>query len=407
MKIKEFILFIIAVLVLYCFIFNPPFPFLPVGIPKLFSILLFPLFLFPKFFKQYWRNYRYVTILLLSCILYTFLIKLIYSSSALFTERLVFMMFESFFTAYILAYFLLKKFKEKADIVILCVTILASIISVGLILRPDINEWVRFYFGLLQDERLSILIIYRGFGIADDLLFTYPIALSIGGCLCIHYARKNKIYYCFLPFILIGIFFNARIGVVPIFLYIVYVSFFERKLGKILQMCLGGIVVYCFFKYSGFLEGQERTIDWLIAGSEEVTSLVNDGETTGNFDALFGYMLVFPKTILGFIFGTGKDIFLAEQNSDVGYILQLNYGGLIYVLFFVSIVVALFRKLKSRIKTDYQWFSFVLLGTFLICNIKGTFFSTISGIRMLMLLFFIYTMKQQLKFNDNEELNKK
>ena len=124
----------------------------------------------------------------------------------------------------------------------------------------------------------------------------------------------------------------------------------------------------------------------------EVSSLLSGEEqTTGTFGNL-SRMIIIPDRFLGFMLGTGKDIYLANDSSDIGYILQLNYGGIIYVLFFFFIVLKLYKIIRKNNLPQNRWFNIVFIGTFLICNIKGNFFATHSGVRMLMLLFFVYVI---------------
>lgn len=398
---KSVLLVFTTIVLLYCFIFNPPLVFLPVGITKIIYVLAFPFFMLSAVNKLYWRKFKSVTILMLVYIFYTFLVHIGFSSQTQFFQRSCLMLFESFFTAYVIAYYLVKYFKDKADLIILWTAIVASAISTLLVMRPDLRMAANELFPLPNEERLQFLLTFRGFGIADDLLFSYSIALSVGLCICMKYARNNMLYYIFIVLFFFGIFFNARIGMVPILIYLIFIVVLEHKFSLLMRLSIVAILLVFLFKNSGILGEHTNTMEWLMDGGNEISFLLKGetGEKLGTFDAL-SKMLIVPDTLFGLIFGTGENIYLAKNNSDIGYILQLNYGGIIQVLLFLFIVIALYRKLKKNVSSENRWFCMVFIGTFLICNVKGLFFSTISGIRMLMLLFFVYTLSRK-KVNAN------
>ena len=395
-SLRESLRGLLVILILYCYIFNPPFAFLPIGLSKFMYILAFPLFLLPAVRRMYWNNFSSITMQLLLYILYTFVIHVVFSSKASYAQINLFILFESFFTAYVIAYFLVRYYKNKADGYILWTTILACFITTLLIINPHLNTFVRDTLLVEARDGLQDVFAFRAFGIADDLLFTYAIALSVGLCICMQYARRNSVYYFFIVFFLVAIFFNARVGMVPFMLYVVYVAFVERRFSLFVKLALIIVLPVVFVLQSNILEDYKTTVEWITDGFFEIFNLLSgkQGDKASTFDNL-SMMLIIPETIGGFLFGTGEDIFLARKNSDIGYILQLNYGGIIYVFFFVFIVLGLYTKLKKY--NTNKWFNFVFIGTFLICNIKGYFFYTCSGMRMLMLLFFVYILSKKMQ----------
>lgn len=69
-------------------------------------------------------------------------------------------------------------------------------------------------------------------------------------------------------------------------------------------------------------------------------------------------MIVYPSDLGEWIFGKGESIFgISGQNSDIGYIIQLNYGGIIYCIllaFFFFLIV--YRLFKMGIKKEWYFF---------------------------------------------------
>ena len=180
---------------------------------------------------------------------------------------------------------------------------------------------------------------------------------------------------------------------VPILIYILYIILIEHKFSLLGQLFVAVLLLVLFLQQTNLLDEHANTLEWIAEGFMEISNLLSgeQSDEVSTFDAL-AKMIVIPDTVMGIIFGTGRSVYLERNNSDIGYIIQLNYGGVISVLFFIIIVFKLYRKLKRNNLSKNRWFNYVFLGTFLICNIKGHFFSTLSGIRMLMLLFFVYVL---------------
>jgi hypothetical protein len=78
---------------------------------------------------------------------------------------------------------------------------------------------------------------------------------------------------------------------------------------------------------------------------------------------------------------------LQNNNSDVGFFLQLKYGGVV----FATLLMLLFWTMIKRIYLfkRYGWYLFLLITVTVISNIKGDFIPNSGGFR---LLFFIYVI---------------
>ena len=196
--------------------------------------------------------------------------------------------------------------------------------------------------------------------------------------------------------------FNARIGFVPIFIYLGYRIVLARDFSFILRVVVLVLVVVFIFNYTGILEEYETTITWLMDGFTEITNLLSgkENDKVGNVDVL-KTMIIIPQTLSGIIWGTGKDVYLLSSvgNSDIGYILQLNYGGVVYVVLLFLFIFSVYRKLK-RNNIPNKWFNYVFLGTVLLCNVKGYFITTNSGMRTLMLLSFVFLLYGEFDSNN-------
>lgn len=387
---------LVVLVFLYLFIYNPPFAFFPLTPLKVFYIFLLPCFFLNKRIMRLFFSFFSVEFLLLVVIVsYSVGIEFLNGvSENVFWSANLFMLLENFFFAFVFAYYLDKKYGKNADVLFLIITIIAAAITLYLILNPNLNLNVKQTILVLDDVALNFQ--FRCFGIASSLTFAYAIVQGIAIALCLE--RIKSALVCSILFVLlcISIMFNARIGFVPIIFILFYLIFVEKRGGKVLKILLIFSIFILFFMSTESSLDYEQTIKWATSFFQEIsdTILGNDSDMgTTNMDVLFNDMIVLPDTFTEWIFGTGRSIYSSSiQNSDIGYFIQLNYGGFVYCLFFILLVISLFFKtLKYRI--EEKWFSYLFIVTIIICSYKGLFLITNSGFRTLMLLYFIYFLQ--------------
>lgn len=388
---RNIVLWPLMMLLTYLYVFNPPFQQLPISPSKVLYLILLPIFSL-KYKRVFFSEYMPEVKIFLAIIFYTFLVKLSTSSDTIYAQTNIFLLIESLFNAFTLACLLFWVFEDKVERVFFWCSVIASLISVYLIVNPGLNDFVRNSLLVPERDLEAGFFSFRSFGISESLLFTYPVSLGIASCLSLEYAKKQPIYYLFLPVLLVAIMFNARIGFVPVLVYLGYRIVLVRDISLVFRFAaLLGIGIL-LLKASGILEEYEATVTWLMDGFTEVINLLTgkEGDKKGNVDIL-STMIIFPKTILGLVFGTGKDVYLLSSvgHSDIGYILQVYYGGIIYLVLLLSFIFSISRRLK-RSNTQHRWFNYVFIATVLLCNVKGYFITTNSGMRTLMLLAFIY-----------------
>lgn len=389
---RNLFLYPLMMLLTYLYVFNPPFQQLPISPSKILYLFLLPIF-FLKYKRVFFSKYLSEVKIFFAIIFYAFLIKFLTSSDTIYAQTNIFLLIESMFNAFTLACLLFLVFEDNVERVFFWCSVIASFISVYLIINPGLNEYVRNSL-LIQGRELGENILsLRSFGISESLLFTYPVSLGIASCICLEYAKKRSLYYLFLPFFLIAIMFNARLGFVPLFVYFAYRIAIAHDFSFIFRIVALLLIGISILSVTGFLEENEATITWVMDGFTEIMNMLSgkEGDKVGNIDIL-KTMIIIPETISGIIFGMGRDVYVSSGNvgnSDIGYILQMNYGGIIYTLLLLILVFSVHRKL-SRYNIRYKWFNYVFLGTILLCNVKGYFITTNSGMRTLMLLSFIY-----------------
>lgn len=382
---KYFFIFFIT----YLFIFSPPFIFLPFGSVKI-VLLLTTIFIILDnkllFFLKFYKN----ELLLFSLISIYLLFRGLLAGNLNWFIDSLFMMLEATIPSYYIIFFFKNKFPSKNIFyeLILPIFIFSSFITIFLVLNPKLNFWVKTNF-IRFNEKTLITFPYRGIGISDDLLFGYAIVFGITISLILNSKISIIKKSIFSFFMLIPIIFNARIGFIPIFffLFLSVLNFNYKRLISLVLLIVSGLGILKMIPNNSFLF---PVIKWLGIDINSFTFWHNgSGTYLSNMNTLFNHMVVIPDEFHEIILGKGIDLFYDKyNNSDIGYILQLNFGGVVYILLLLILLLFMyFRSIRLKIKN----YSIVILlfSTILICNYKGNVFIPRLTFRY---FFFIYSI---------------
>jgi hypothetical protein len=305
-----------------------------------------------------------------------------------------------YFLPILLLYFFYKlSLKKDLLIDVVLVGIVACFFTFLSIVNFDVGSYFRNE--LLRSSEFTDMISFRTFGLSEALTFTYGITQGIILSLMLLYSNKFKYYLILAPFFLIAVMFNARIGFTPIIIGVILYLIFDFNLKFVFKIFAFTITLILIITNITFQPDQVKTIEWgldfFIQMNDVFTGSSNSNSNT--FDALFGYMLVFPETLFEWIFGSGIYIFTIQTGptSDVGYVLQLYYGGIIYLILLFLIVfwmLGIIKSYKNHSKSAYL-FSSVIVVTTIIVNVKGDIFSTNGYLRLciLLIMYFYYQIK--------------
>jgi hypothetical protein len=277
-----------------------------------------------------------------------------------------------------------------------------SVISTAGVINPQFNRFINNEL-LFYEKSYNFGIQYRGFGMSDDYFFTMPIVQGFAMVFCLFYVFKEKyIYLIPVPFLLLSISFNARIGFTPVVVFTLLSIVFlvkrsEFKLRAVL-LFIGAVILFTLyfdpnlFWKSKFDQGVSFGYSFFDVTLKYFFS--NQMDETDNY-AVLKEMAFLPDRN-DIFFGTGENIFYSNhKNSDIGYVNQLFYGGIIYLLFQFSLIfVAFYQSYKVsgrlREKTQTRFVLIVALITFMLSNVKGYFFLVKPGLRLVFLMFFLF-----------------
>ena len=399
------------IVLLFIYVYGPPFAIFPFSADKLIHLL----FVFSLFFYSdiYIKLFRYpivsltivmqIIICVYTLILYMFTptqYNYILHNFLLLTEVLVSSLF---FVVLYLEWFHKKK-SAPLDFFLLgiiIITVAQGLISLIGMLDPKFNKYINNIL-LFYQKTYNFGINYRGFGMSDDYFFTMPVVQGMGIVCCLYFAYQKKYFYIFLvPLLLLSISFNARIGFTPVVIFMLasVVFFFKKsdiKIRTILIFFAVTVAVVLLFNPDIFWKSKlNQGVSFGYSFFDVTAKFIfsNKNDETANYSVLRD-MVFFPENSQ-LLFGTGESIFYnTHKNSDIGYINQLFYGGILYLLLqFTVLFIAFYHTYKSLNDNPenlkVKVFTVVTFLTFLICNIKGYFFLVKPGLRLVFLIFFI------------------
>lgn len=378
------------IIILYLYFFSPPFKFFSLGFDKV--VLIWSICYinykheWSKIGKLFNRELSIWKLIILYCI-FIFLIHSFFTTIFLLYD--IIFIIEVFTVPYAIILYFYDKQKIKIDKCVLISCIIAGGISTYLLLNPDLAYNIKSDLFRYSETALKNFS-WRGFGLSDGLLFAYPIVEGTAiGLIILGVTQRYKTNWiyalsCFI--MLLAIIPNARTGFVPILIAIFIMFFYSQKRLITISLVVVGIILMSSVAINEFIsenEGIDKTVEWSLT-SIEIADDFFHGEKTENVEALSSSMIIWPNDIFEWMLGSGVDLSTVKNGSDIGYIVRLNYGGIIYLLLIFSFIMILFKRLWKF----NQELALLLIMTLLVANFKGDFFLNNPLTRFIM---FIYT----------------
>lgn len=280
--------------------------------------------------------------------------------------------------------------------------IVQSVFAVVMLAIPGLKEYVTDQFLDLQFmfDQKGELLLFRIYGLSSEYLFTYPIFQGMVLMIIFTMVAQGVYKYIwFVPIILISIVFNARIGLValPIILF-VYFIFTLRKsdesvsFSKFIKISFAILVAVLLLVVSISLFIDPEIFTYMVLrGLESNTSGAN------HWDNLFQRMIVLPDSIQGIIFGEGRYLYgnVYDVQSDIGYINDLLFGGVFYIVVYFSLILyLLFNKFSSFSRINKVLFVSVFL-YIIVCNYKGPLLVNNGFLRAVLIVLFLHHLNSR------------
>lgn len=390
--VRKYIYYILFFVLLYSYIYNPFLRVLNFGVGKIVSIFAL-LYLFYRFnYLSHLKYFKIEIILLVLLVLYSSLILLWGDGSANAFPYLHFqLIIDGFFVPLFFYFFFRTKLDlSKTNVYLILIGFVASLITIYLFLNPALNFYIRD--NIIVDDIDSLpasdpLRYLRGFTFSDSSTFGYGITQGLVFGLALYESKRAKKYLFLLIPLLISIMLNARIGFVVSLLSIILL--WRRLnifyLSSFIFLLIVGVNLVLSSDVSS---DYAQTIKWISDFIAEFFSFIlgkSEGETT--FDTLSGRMLFFPNSLESFVFGEGRSVF--GKGSDMGYVNQMFYGGILYVFLLITMLFVFFKRMY--LLNSNRFYSLFFVAAILIANIKGpAMFTSQSFWRFILFLHVIY-----------------
>lgn len=422
-KIQEVFRYFLGVGLMYIYIFQPPvIPKIIYPLLELLILLIYIILFNRSFFNEFLSAFKIETFLLLLILLYS-LLRDMAGGEIVYFDRFLLWTFQAFVFGFFITkincqknYRNLLVHKPTINLFNLAywAAVIASLLTLLLILNPTFDS---FYESIQLDEYYeryeNFDFRYRAYGIAENLTFTYSYTLGMFAGYSLLVINKQK--YLIIPVItlLIGVMFNARIGFVSILLCLLIIILQRRWKNIFLFFFLSIVAILLYSLLAkdnelSLLLNNNWALDFFYQLSDTFfgTNLSQYGNT---FDTLTGRFFVLPQSASEWIFGSGKSLFnVFDNNTDIGYLLQLNYGGLIFLFLIILFIIHTCLRLLKSLKFSH-WYTLFFILSVIILNFKGFVFAGTPGGRLLFLLYvyFIYCKRKDCATKNNEHENTK
>ena len=392
---KKTVSYILFVGLLYLFLFNPPYSIFR-GLFSVGNILILFSIAFalmkPNVIRNYYSYFKKEFILLLFLTFYVVFRTLIGGDKSYIAQHIIGIC-ELFLVIPMILYYAKQiELRTESQIVMafLSVGIVASFISILCLTDPALNVHIKNNLLRLSMDDYIMVNDYRGFGYSTLLTSDYGYILGLIAGYSSLFLKDRKLLYFTLPFLIFAAIINARTGAI-LALLIIGASLLSKR--DIKYVVAVSILVFLVINFSTelfeFIGVDSRTLEWSLSVFSEADA-VSRGNIEDSFaaDVMFNEMIVFPPSVAEWIVGRGHSIVAGgAQHSDIGWILQLNYGGLIYIGILYSFFLVILKKLLKKRELIFFW---IVLVYILLINTKSSIY---PGYASFYLLFLYYAMK--------------
>lgn len=432
---------ILFLMLLFVYIYAPPFKFIPIGINKLIApiALLGLLFCFKgATLKVLLQKHLFIAI----CLTVVSIIYAVAIDTTLPTNNVPFAQKNSFgqamiliellpITLFICTYGIRKLKLTLADFLSSFVTVAAiqSFIAFAMLLLPGLRMFILTTILNYDANKDKIfrpdLYIFRSFGMSQDLLFSLAIVQGIAvACilsLCLYNFSKYKYSLLLIPLLLLSIAINARIGLITIIMFILVTMLFAllklriHLLSRFLVFSsVSVLIIYLFIGNANYLLELdiEQNIKWASEAFVQGKNFAQGSQTDiGNFGAIKDRFWHLPENESARMFGEGKYVFRDDKiskKSDVGYVRKIYFGGYIYSFFSYSALIYLFiGSQKKNHQEAFKPLFYSILLSALVAQLKGDIFVPVPGFRIIFLIFIFAISERRLSKPRSPQIDNK
>lgn len=390
-----YIYYLLFLIVLYIYMYNPPISF--IGGTVLPYVLVFVSLVCNIYNNQKWLGYiRFFKIeyfLFIVVLLYSFLRSGIVGDYSYIVRHLLTVLYFVSVIPFLLVFANKVGIKSVPQLLtaLLIISSFAGCVSVLAIIVPEIDEYIRGVIIQYQEDDYLYGKITRGYGLASGLTSSYGYIQGVMAALGFLYYKSNKWFLFFMPIVFFSALINARTGVL-ITIFGILVFMFSKNLKALVPVLIvTTIFVFYFENIMRMLNINDFTVAWILDFQDKMVEEMYSGDIhNGYISNLFHRMVVWPSDF-EWIVGRGINLYDIKTkigHSDMGWFIQLNYGGLLYVALLFSIFITIAKRLLKLNSA----FAIFFIGVVLVVNTKSIFFPSISFFPSLMLVYVVYIL---------------
>lgn len=391
----------LVIVLLYFYFYNPVFVLPGFGfviILMAFSILYAVLKW--RVVKSYINFYRTELVLSIIMLIYVTTICALKGTEQIGVNIFLWIIITVFVPIFLIETVLSKQKEFVFGDVVIQVGFIASVFSCVALFYPPFNFFLRSIqvSNELTDYAES-QSFFRFYGLAINLSSAYGYMQGLVAALCLLKLDKtHKRYALYFLTLVISVFVNARTGIVPVFLTIIYLimNFVVKfKVGKLLKTSI--LAIFALYAIISTLKLLPDVNEFVIDFFDQISLMLFE-EDDGFKNSAYFTMLKFPESLVGIIFGEGHSIYGigAGDSSDIGYVNQIFIGGLVFALLLVIYEIVLYVKIRNR--SGEIVYSTIFFFSILIFNYKGfNFYDSGAYIKLWMLYYFILVHNRMAK----------
>ena len=389
--------YIFFIIVLYFWLFYPPFwifrdRLIISNVICLVCILL--CMTKPRIYRDFYYRFKKEFMYCGGLLFLSFFLTFFDFQTKVLTQHLL--MFVNLFAVIPVLFYYAKKndFGTESQIVraLLIVSCIGAFFSVMCIINPEFNQYVKYSLIKYDEDNFLFDLDYRGFGIASGLTSTYGYVMGFIGALGVFYIKENRWYLFALPFVFISVLLNARTGIIVMLMGIVLSFLRGRNFIGTAAVAVAAVLFASYFDtFLAMLNVNDEAIKWVMDFQEQAEEAASSGNIRDARQAnmLLGEMWVLPDDLLQWITGRGYYLFRNEHGvraSDVGWINELAYGGLIYLIPLLLLFYWIYRNVRH---SKSLWYGLFFLMTIIVVNTKSTIFPSSVMFYTLMMMYFV------------------
>lgn len=391
----KFFKYLVFILLLYLFIYLPPFHFL--GNFKVYYVLLLLSILTCLFKGKEIRRYlkQFSTELSLFFIILLFSV---FRSGLHGDVGYVITHFVSVASIFFVIPFLIIAANKlgvdsEKDLIraLLIVSAIAGSISMICIVNPSFNDFIKNNVIQYDEEHYLSNTIIRGFGLANGLTSNYGYIQGSIVAIGLYWLKDNKWFLVFIPIVLLSALVNARTGVI-IAAWGIILLILSSKKRLFIPITVASVLFVVFLPtIMELLHFNEYTILWIFDFVDKMDSISN-----GDMDSVskFVDMVVTPHGFGDWILGRGINIYDQEGilHSDIGWCIQLYYGGVTYLfLLFIAFYSVFYRLFKLKSKFYFYFF----LGVVILVNTKSRMFPSTGEFSLMLFVYYVTILTER------------